>query len=285
MIFVILDKSYLDGCSKAEVDDLAKGARFVMSAALFHELLTTRPESRVRCFSKLPQQNNPVLLVERAGNMASLEMTTSTPAGLPSDKLVETYGEFRFNKNLLDPEYTLPPESAEAVEKKRLYVEESIDALVELSETVRGMFPDLTTGSTEQRKEALDHVHLWISNPANVAEFLAGLVSPEPSRPFPNARESPEKWASIALLQARLLFVTDLYVRYQGRLPDVITPRVRLRLEHDVHDAEILALGILEGALATKELKLRRWFKLLRPEGLLFPVTPNNSCMDSSVKH
>lgn len=271
MIFVILDKSYLDGSSKAEVDELAKEARFVVSAALFHELLTTRPESRARCFNKLPQTDNPVLLVERAGNMASLEMTTSSPAGLPSANLVEIYGDFRFNKNLLNLEYTLPPESAEAVEEKRLDVEESIDALVELSETVPGMFPDLTKGSTEQRKAALSRAQAWISDPTNIAEFLASLVSPEPSRPFPNASESPEKWASIALLQVRLLFVTDLYVRYQGKLADIMSPQVRLRLEHDVHDAEILALAILEGALATKELKLRRWFKLLRPAGLLFP--------------
>jgi hypothetical protein len=271
MIFVILDKSYLDGTSKAEVDELAKTARFVISAALFHEMLTTRPESRVRCFSKLPQTDNPVALVERAGNMASLEMTTSCPAGLPSANLVEIDGAFRFNKKLLDLDYTLPPESSSAVEEKRLDVEESIDSLIELSETVPGIFPDLTVGSTEQRKDALRRAEIWISDPNNVANFLFSLVSPELSRPFPNATKSPEKWASIALLQARLLFVTHLYFRYQGKLADIMTPKVRLFLEHDVHDAEILALGILEGALATKEHKLRRWFKLLRPSGLLFP--------------
>ena len=271
MIFVILDKSYLDGSSKAEVDDLARRSRFVVSAALFHEMLTTRPESRVRCFSKLPQRDNPVVLVERAGNMASKEMTTSSPAGLPSENLVEIYGDFRFNKKLLDLDYTLPPESAEAVEEKRLDIEESINALVELSETVPDIFPDLTKGPTEQRKDALLRAEIWISDPNNIANFLSTLVSPEPSRPFPTATESPEKWASVALLQARLLFVTDLYVRYQGKLADIMTPQVRLRLEHDVHDAEILALGILEGALATKELKLRRWFRRLRRDGLLFP--------------
>jgi len=157
------------------------------------------------------------------------------------------------------------------VEEKRLDVEESINALVELSETVPDIFPDLTVGSTEQRKEALLRAEIWISDPNNIANFLSTLVSPEPSRPFPTATESPEKWASVALLQARLLFVTDLYVRYQGKLADIMTPQVRLRLEHDVHDAEILALGILEGALATKELKLRRWFRRLRRDGLLFP--------------
>ena len=272
MLFVILDKSYLDGCSKAEVDDLAKTFRFVVSSALFHEMLTTRPESRVKCFSKLPQTDNPVVLVERAGNMANLEMRTSAPAGLPSENLVEIYGAFRFNKKLLDLDYEFPPESAAAVEEKRLDTEESIQALVDLSDTVPDIFPGLTIGTTEQRKEALRQAEIWIADPRNVANFLSQLISPEPSQPFPDATESPEKWASVALLQARLLFVTDLYVRYQGKLSDIMTPKVRLKLEHDVHDAEILALGILEGALATKEHKLRDWFRLLRPDGLLFPV-------------
>jgi len=271
MNFVILDKSYLDGVGKTEVHELGMNYRLVVSAALFHELLTTRPESRVRCFSKLPQTDNPVVLVERAGNMASLEMDMLSPAGLPSANLVEICGGFRFNEKLLDPGYTLETESAEAVEGMCLDVEDSIRALVELSGTVQAIFPDLTIGTTEQRKEALLRAENWISDANNIAGFLLSLVSPEPSRPFPNATRSPEKWATVALLQVRLLFVTDLFVRYQGRLADVMTPRVRLRLEHDVHDAENLTLGILEGALATTENKLRRWFKLLRRDGLLFP--------------
>lgn len=271
MTCVILDKSYLDGASKAEFDEIAKTSRFVVSAALFHELLTTTPESRVRCFSKLPQTDNPVVLVERVGNMAGLEMETCLPAGLPSENPVELYGPFRLNPKLLDPDFTLPPESAEAVEEKRLDVEKSIDAFIELSETVPHLFPDLTTGSAEQREDALRRAEEWIANPNNVANFLSTLTSPDPNRPFPDTKQSPEKWASVALLQVRLLFVTDLYRRYQGKLADIMTPGIRLRLEHDVHDAEILALGILEGALATKEHKLRRWFRLLRSDGLLFP--------------
>lgn len=67
-----------------------------------------------------------------------------------------------------------------------------------------------------------------------------------------------------------MLFALNLYVRHQGRLKEQLTPKGWVRLEHDVHDAQILALGVLEGALATSELKLQRWFSLLRPSGKVF---------------
>lgn len=47
------------------------------------------------------------------------------------------------------------------------------------------------------------------------------------------------------------LSITSLQLREQ------LTRNALVRLGHDVHDAQILALGALEGALATDEVKLR----------------------------
>ncbi len=268
-MYVILDKSYLDGSTASEIDDLAGKARLVISAALFHELITTRVESRVRCFSKLPQTDNPVDLFERIGNLAGLEMQTLAPAGLPSTHVLKL--PFRFNASLRTEDYEFTAESIAAIADKSRITEESIDSLIELSDTTPSVFPDLASGSTEQRQEALRQAHSLIADPARVVEFFTQFQSPDPSRPFPLITDKPELWATIRWLQVRLLFTTDLYVRYQGRLAQTMTPRLRVRLEHDVHDAEILAAGAMEGALATREKKLRTWFRLIRPDGLLFP--------------
>ncbi len=67
-----------------------------------------------------------------------------------------------------------------------------------------------------------------------------------------------------------MLFALDLFVRYRGGLRAQLTPRVRERLEHDVHDAQILALGVLEGAIATRELKLLKWWSILSPAGTAY---------------
>ncbi len=42
------------------------------------------------------------------------------------------------------------------------------------------------------------------------------------------------------------------------------------KIEHYVLDAHYLILGALEGAFATREKKLQRWYLLLCPEGRLY---------------
>lgn len=71
-------------------------------------------------------------------------------------------------------------------------------------------------------------------------------------------------------MQVQLLFTLDIYVRYQGKIPELLTPRLYEKMEHDVLDAEQLILGCLEGSFATRERKHKRWWALLCPDGCLY---------------
>jgi hypothetical protein len=77
-------------------------------------------------------------------------------------------------------------------------------------------------------------------------------------------------WALFRWLQVQLLFAIDVYCRYGGKLPDVLTPKWYEKMEHDVLDAQYLILGVLEGSFATREKKLQRWWSPIRPDGALF---------------
>ena len=79
-----------------------------------------------------------------------------------------------------------------------------------------------------------------------------------------------ENWALYRWLQVQLLFALDVFVRYQGKSPDIENPRIYERMEHDVLDTQLLMLGCLEGAFATREKKLKRWWSLLCPKGSLY---------------
>lgn len=146
-----------------------------------------------------------------------------------------------------------------------------VERLVSLAELTPSFFPELLDGDDAQRASARAEVEQLIGKPEAFLDFYAQLESPDSSLPYPPIKSAPEDWAHIRWLQVLMLFATDLFVRYQGRLSNSLTPAVVTRLEHDVHDAQILALGILEGALATKELKLRRWWQTLKPTGTLMP--------------
>jgi len=61
-----------------------------------------------------------------------------------------------------------------------------------------------------------------------------------------------------------------VYVRYRGALPETLSPSTYERMEHDVLDAQVFMLGCLEGAFATREKKLKRWWSLLCPDAPLY---------------
>ena len=77
-------------------------------------------------------------------------------------------------------------------------------------------------------------------------------------------------WAYFRWLQVQVIYSLDLLLRYQGRLPQDISPKFWNRIEHEMLDAEYVILGTLAGGLACNETKIIEIYKLVRPDGLLF---------------
>jgi hypothetical protein len=268
---VVLDKNFLQGANSQRVRELAESHRLIMPGALFYELMTTSSESRRKCFSKLPQTENPVVLVDHMGLLLAYELARHRPAGQPSGHRIHM--RFRFNERLLSEDYVLPDEAKQVIYEQTLETEQDIDRLIDLSEQTPSLFQGLLSGTTAQRASALSQAETAISRLDVVQRFYQVLQAPEGAPAYPHLFGRLGKWAHLRWLQVQMLFSLHLYVRHQGRLREELTPKGRIRLEHDVHDAQILAFGILEGALATSEVKLVRWWSLLRPDGEIFSRT------------
>ncbi|PPE68013.1 hypothetical protein [Caldimonas caldifontis] len=266
---IVIDKDYLQGASEQSIRALRAKYKLVMPAALFYELITTDIIARRRCFAKLIPEENPVELVDHIGVLLRAEASTGSPSGPPSDHVYQM--RYQFNRRLLAEDYVLPHEAREAISDMAQSVREDLNQLIELSEQTPSLFADLLSGSTEERKTALERARNTIANTSEVAEFYKQLSAPEAAAHMPAVLTDPGRWAHVRWLQVLMLFSTDLFVRYQGRLRSTLSPRVMETLEHDVHDAQMLVLGVLEGGLATKDRKLRTWFKLLNPSGHLEP--------------
>jgi hypothetical protein len=180
---------------------------------------------------------------------------------------------FQFNPLLLNPEYELPWEAQQEVDKRTCDLQSDVRSFVERASTMESFFPDLLTGSQADRTQARDDAEQAVAEPGWLSAFFSSLYfSLEPplgERPFPPSNLLTEDWALYRYLQVQLLFGIDLYVRYQGNVPNEFSAGIFEKLEHDVLDAEVLMLGCLEGAFATKEKKLKRWWRLLCPDGAL----------------
>lgn len=260
---VIVDKNFLQGASQAQVHELASSHQLIMTAALFHELLTTSPEARRKCFGKLPATLNPVVLVDHIGVLLAHESVKGRPAGKPSGHRIEI--RYRFNELLLDETYQLPKEAAEAVAEQEVDVQSDIERLIVLSEQTASLFPGLLSGTTAEQNAALGRAQRAIGQLEQIHRFYSNLEASAGAPPHPRICDRYAKWAHLRWLQVLMLFAVNLFVRYRGNLRQHLTPKVLERLEHDVHDAQILALGVLEGAIATREQKLLKWWRLLAP--------------------
>lgn len=265
---VVLDKSFLQGAPRSRVHALAESHRLVMSDALFYELLTGSEPGRSRCFAKLPQTDNPVDLVNHIGTLIRREIDTHKPAGRPSAHREEL--RFQFNPALLDGAYQLPSEAQQVIDEQFAEIKSDVVSFVERASGISSFFPSLLVGSQQERAQARAKVEKAIVAPGSLIEFYASLEPPPGQRPFPPASLIDESWALYRWLQIQFLFAVDLYVRYQGNIPKEFTDGVFERIEHDVLDAQVLMLGCLEGAFATREKKLKSWWSLLRPDGELF---------------
>lgn len=264
---LVLDKCFLDGVGKSRLHELSETYQLIVSGPLFYELLTAQPKSRIRCFSKFPQQTNPAILVDHIGTLLRKEIVRQLPSGPPSANRINI--DFEFNEKLLDSSYELPLQAARSLEHQGLELNSELYQIIELSKMSEELFGPLLVGSQEDQDRARLEAEQLIANCEAVIDFFGQLESPDPALPYPPKHKVTANWAFIRWLQAKMLFALDIHLRYRGGIDEQLSAGVLERLEHDLHDMQHLTLGVLEGAFATNERKLQRWWRLVMPNGQL----------------
>lgn len=174
---VVLDKNFLQGSTASEVRALAESHRLIMPGALFYELMTTSPEGRRKCFSKLPQTENPVILVEHIGVLLAYESTRHRPAGQPSGHRLQM--RFRFNERLLLDQYVLPDDAKQTIDEQTSETEQDIQRLIDLVEKTPNLFQGLLSGTTAQRAFSLRRAEAAVSRLDEVQRFYGAMSSPD----------------------------------------------------------------------------------------------------------
>jgi hypothetical protein len=265
---IVLDKCFLQGTRAPRIRELATSRRLVVSDALFYELLTAPEPGRSRCFHKFPPVENPVDLVSHIGPLMRLEIETHKPCGRPSSHR-ETL-RFQFNPALVTPQYEVPQDGRLAIEEHMRDLRSDVASFVERAKLTPTFFPKVLVGSQVVRDQARADAEAAIAEPGSLLPFYSSLEPPKGEKPLPPVDLVSEDWGIYRWLQVQMLFGLDLHIRYGGRIPESLSENIFEKLEHDVLDAQVLMLGCLEGAFATKERKLQRWYRLLCPGSELY---------------
>ncbi len=282
---VVLDKNYLQSAPYQEIRALcARGAS--MPDVLFFELMSNE-ENRHKCFRKLPEGENPLVLLPGVSELMRMEVRNNRPCGIPSRN--PEVARYQFNKKLADGTFLLDAEQQALVAEKRTELRADVGGLVQRVEAVAAMFPQLLGGRDSDRKAFKKSVEKTIgANREQLMRFYASLeLPPLDGKAFPPAERLTPNWAIYRWLQVNLLMGVDLFYRYKLTLrdKDVMTEKLATELENDILDSHYVIVGSLEGALATGDKNVRRLWWLIRAKGELIPASlPNDIPLGPSTR-
>lgn len=269
MAEIILDKSYLDAASPAQIKSLCADHKVLMPDVLFYELTTTDEASKSRCFNKFPAKANPVELIPNVGTLLRYELSkhrAGTPLYDRREKVV-----FDFHNLLRTGTFQFTPEQVKARQNQEELVEHDTPNFFDLAMMVHVFFPYLNGMPYSQFPKAVQEAKLQMSsNTDKVCEIYARLLEHDAPPNAVKASALDSTWTYYRCIQVHVIYSLDLLLRYQGQIPPNTSGKFWRTIEHEMLDAEYVILASLAGAPACNEKRVIERFLLVRPDGLLF---------------
>ena len=240
---VVLDKSYLQGCKDRHLKALTEDRRLLITAELFHEILTDGEKSFRLYFNKLLKFRDSIDLIDHIGTLFKYEFLKLLPCTPLSSHLIP---------GALNPNYNF-----ELTRDQKAQIEDFYDfwevsgpnnfekIVLEISKKCPALKPEDIAGNKELVLEAYERLKL----------------------PYmPPTEKIDKNWAIFRRLQIDLIATIDYMHSYSDGQFDI----KQNKKAHDQIDFKICILGILAGSIATRDKKMKRYFKLLCPEGEIF---------------
>ena len=210
--------------------------------------------------------------------MLNMELAAHKPAGLPSENYLPE-DRWRFNPELLEGTYILTDDDESAIREIDADVDRDAEGLMDFTDLEKE-FPGIRTGTKEEREQYKSECEQDIAdNIEKHSKFLSKLEPPEGTT-MPPGNILNKSWTLMRWYQVRQLFSLDIYDRY-GAVDFSRWPQERIvklkeeKIKHDVLDMWYLILGVLQGGFATNERKLKRFYELLCPDGMLLTIDPS----------
>jgi len=265
---LVLDKSYLDGAPTTAVRELCTQHKVLCCETLFYELMTTKPRSQIRCFSKLPEGPGSFALLPNVGALLRFEIEHRRPCGPIENHVLD--GTYIFNEKLRTGTYLPPPEVRKTLDEWQAQVNDDAKSFLERCQSVHHFFPELIGIEFRNFPAAVAAAKIRISsNPEEVRRVFSTFERDSLPPGAPHAAEIDAEWAWYRWVQCQVFAALRMFERYQCHVPAAPTPKVLERAEHSMHDLEYVLIGSLAGALASNDDEVMEDFYLARPEGKL----------------
>lgn len=273
---IIVHKSFAQGARS--LLHLQRDWRLLFPDVFFFEVASTDPSVRQPCLSKLLDlhRDGGVHVAPNVGALLRKEIDGLACAGPPSENLTQGLGLDSFFAQFDE----LYEDQGDAVSDTEADFDRDVESLIERATMFGDRIPGAFEGTPDQRKEAYREARQTVAEDREfISDFFANFVCREDIAPASATRLaeiarsgklSPE-WTVYRLVQVQLIYALE-WLETRGQLDPVkLTPKERESLQHDVIDIEYVVLGVLQGALASRDKRMRAVFRTLRPDGVMLP--------------
>lgn len=260
---IVLDKSYLVGASSEDIGKLCSENRVLMPSALFKELMRHKTpkkrKQRAICFGKFPKTDNPIELLDTVHNLVAYEINNKK-ACTPIQNRIEK-GVFCFHEGLSNPDWNPERPNDEDIKEWEEELSSSIKEYQEKNAEVDKIFPELKGFKPGDSYSTIQELQLKVSsNHDFIRSFVFGRYRGELDQ-----YNIDKNWALFRETQVQLIYAIDYVRKYGTNNSNIVSQQI----SHDFLDMEYCITGILAEALASRDEKLREFFRLLCPCGLL----------------
>lgn len=270
---IVIDKSFLQSASQEVFAELLQNHILLMPQTLLYEILTTEKEKRLKCFWKIPDIDNPFVLLNKLEDVYQFEIENHKIWTICKDLYVDI--PYRFGRKLKDPNFEIRQEDEKNILEWDEEINDRTNDFIELSKIAKDKFPELSNYNPGQSVVPINNAKNKIYSDYNcvleIYSIYADLsIELYVEKPLPDKNLITLDWAVFRWLQIRLILSLDYLAKYG--CDDKLSISFK-NVKNDMLDGEYLFFACLFGALATTDKVMIERFKMLKPEGVLITRT------------
>ncbi len=241
---IVVDKSFLQGCKPEQLRTIVEdGHRILLTAELGQEIFTANKSILNKCFKNLLAFRDYIDLIDHLGTLFKIEIEKQI-----SCNPISSY----FSKGILNQNFNYEFDEKQTEHIKNFENDIEIFGAQEFDRIV------LEIQRISPKIASRD-----IQNPVVIRRIYAGLRTAK----LPPVDKITEQWAIFRRLQVDCMATIEYSHSFRNEQFDIKEERKR----HNQIDFRIIVFALLTKGLASNDRLIRRYFKFLCPDGILFP--------------
>lgn len=264
---IVIDKSYLHQFSPEDAKVIDGRYLVLMTETLLYELAKDE-EERARLFGNIEKLSANFSVVEHYHVYIEFEKRHIKKSPPPSHFLKRRdYGKMNLMRSGVFDNLEL------IVSERWSLIDATAEVTIGLARILRDKYPKAFGGNDKEKRAELQSLKERVVDDTEfIRSYILGMNLQKSGQDAAALERFSLKvkkgWVHFLVTQVTLLVAIDIASRH--RLIEPIHQTVRESIRHDILDSQLLIAGCLVGRIATRDKRIRSWWKLLMKKDVDF---------------